>query len=75
MTEDKIISMEEFKNANTSNMPPELKKIIDVLEAMKAFSGVRAELHKQIATDKKSQYDAYIAAGFSPEQALNLLKG
>ena len=72
---DKLISMEEFKNPGIRKPSVELKKMMDALEMMKVFAGIRADVHKQIAEDKKSQYDAYVTAGFSPEQALILTKG
>ena len=77
MTEpkDKLISIEEFKSTGMRKPSVELKKMMDALEMMKAFAGIRADIHKHIAEDKKTQYDAYLTAGFSPEQALILTKG
>jgi hypothetical protein len=71
---EKLISMDEFKKPGPLNPTKELQKMLDALEMMRTFAIIRGSLHKEIAMEKRSQFDAYVKEGFTPEQALVLIK-
>lgn len=49
-------------------------EISEAIKASIALFDYKIELWAQSAKEKKAEYDAYIDAGFTPEQALFLVK-
>lgn len=58
----------------TKTNNPDILKIQKVLsDSIEAFP-ILTELAAQVAKDRKMKYDAHIKVGFTPEQALELIK-
>lgn len=73
---DKLISIEEFKTEQTpaQKFRKSTADLVELIKAITEAASITAEIHKQVAIEKKSKYDAFIAAGFDPKQALELCK-
>lgn len=59
--------MKEIPRIPTSN-----DELVKSIELMRRQAELIAEASKLIAAQRKASYDAHIAAGFTPEQALIL---
>lgn len=75
---EKLISMDEFKKSTEESVPehfpPDVKKIIEGLTKMQEMFSVMVQVYAHQARDTKAKYDAYVKVGFTPEQALLLIK-
>lgn len=47
-------------------------ELSDAIKELRDGFDLRVELWQQLAHETKAKFDAYIAAGFTPEQALKL---
>ncbi len=79
--EDKLLSMDEFKKSTEElpeeipeHFPPDVKKLIEGLTKMQEMFPVMLQVYTHQARDTKAKYDAYVNAGFTPDQALTLIK-
>lgn len=75
--EDKLLTMDEFKKSTEEipeHFPPDVKKVIEGLTKMQTMFSVMIQVYAHQARDAKAKYDAYINVGFTPEQALSLIK-
>ena len=72
MNQDRAISMEEFKGGPAN---PELEKMRQSLATFREFAGILREEVKVRAGITKAKYDALVAEGFTPQQAIELCKG
>ena len=73
MTEDKLISMEEFKK-DSPMANPKLGKLFNAIAHMAAMRGAMKLVHEEQAINAKAKYDALIKAGFDKNQAIELCK-
>ena len=75
--EDKLLTMDGFKKSTEEipeYFPSDVKKVIKALTKMQEMFPVMRQVYAHHARDTKSKYDAYIEVGFTPEQALALIK-
>lgn len=49
-------------------------KVVEGIKCLQETFLIRSELYAVIAQDTKSKYDAYVAAGFTSEQAIELCR-
>lgn len=69
--EDKTNVLQLVKDS----VPDEIaKEMAESLKSMKTYSSNIKELQLEMAKIRKSKYDAHVAIGFTPEQALELIK-
>jgi hypothetical protein len=74
--EDKLLTMDEFKKSTEEipeHFPPDVKKVIEGLTKMQEMFTVMLQVYAHQARDTKAKYDAYVKAGFTPDQALILV--
>lgn len=74
MTEDKLISMEDFKKDGPPVVNPDLEKLFKAIANMVAMRGAMKLVHEEQAVNAKAKYDALIKAGFDKKQAIELCK-
>jgi len=72
MNKDRLITMEEFKGVGQK---PDLKKLRDDIENLRAMSSILKEHVVIMAGLTKAKYDALVAEGFTPQQAIDLCRG
>ena len=70
--DDKMISMEEFKNGFSKT---NLIKLREEIDRFRDMADLLKENAKIMAGITKAKYDALVSEGFTPHQALELCKG
>lgn len=74
MTEDKLISMEDFKKDGPPVVNPDLDRLFKAMAHMAAMRGAMKLVHEEQAVNAKAKYDALIKAGFTDKQAIELCR-
>lgn len=70
-TKDTVVSLTSSK-ANAS--AAQTRKILESIEALREQADAVEEAYKMKARIQRTRYNAYIEAGFTPDQALELCK-
>ena len=71
MIQDRVITMADFNGVPNK---PDLVKMREALENMRDVADIIKENWKISAGIMKAKYDALVAEGFTPQQALDLCK-